>query len=148
MSNKDYTQYSEKNENKEIVDETITNTGETSEDLKGDSMIAPDFDAKDEIENPEAQNNETEPCDPEVETDKPSTDPEDEIKPVIAVEGTVIGCSRLNVRREPSKDSQAIYILDKGSKVSVVKEESTEDFYKIHTMDIEGYCVKEFIDVK
>lgn len=56
--------------------------------------------------------------------------------------------AKLNVRKEPSKTSPAVYIFDKGSSVNVYPEESTEDFYKVATIDVEGYCMKEFITIE
>lgn len=106
---------------------------------------------------PEDQN------DPEVITD-PVTPvlPEDQNEPEVITEpennednsGTnllavVVNCAKLNVRKEASKDSEVVCIITKGDEVAVDLDASTEDFYKINTSNgIEGYCVKDFIEIK
>ena len=64
------------------------------------------------------------------------------------VEGMVVNCTRLNVRKEPNKNAKVIRILDKGNCVMIDLENSTEDFYKVSTPSGEGYCMKNFIEVK
>lgn len=136
--------------NEEIEQVVQTNGEENIETENNDTIIeAPDT-ASEELVNEILKNQEVEGKDevtPE-EPEKPQVDPEDEIKPTFVVEGTVTGCKKLNVRAEASKESQAIYILEKDASVMVDQNASTEDFYKIYTMDIEGYCVKEFISIK
>ena len=122
----------------EIVEENkdpeiITSTGETKEDLEGNSGVAPEI----ELELPDV-----EPAKPEDEK------PEDEIKPLGKSEGVVFGCMKLNVRVKPSKDSTVCYILNNGESVMVDLDESTEDFYKVYTINMDGYCMKEFISIK
>lgn len=70
--------------------------------------------------------------------------------PVAApIVGIVANCVRLNVREEPSIESDIVTILDKGSEVHIEDSESSEDFYKICTATgIDGFCMKKFIDVK
>lgn len=73
---------------------------------------------------------------------------EDVVGPVTElVEGVVIP-AKLNVRKEAKKTSTAVYILEKDATVMIDLSKSTNEFYKISTVDVEGYCVKEFIQVK
>ena len=117
-----------------VVDpEIITSTGQTIEDLEGNSVVAPQID----LELPEI-----EPAKPEDEK------PEEEIKPLGKSEGVVVKCAKLNVRVKPSKESTVCYILNNGESVMVDLDESTEDFYKVYTINMDGYCMKEFIDIK
>lgn len=64
------------------------------------------------------------------------------------VEGVVVNCARLNVRKEPSKAAKVLRVFEKGNIVMVDLENSTEDFYKVLTPSGEGYCMKDFIEVK
>ena len=55
----------------------------------------------------------------------------------------------LNVRKEPNIDSEIIYRLDYSSLVMIDEENSTDEWYKIRTLNnIEGYCMKEYITLK
>lgn len=130
MGHKNYTKYSENSEqvvNNEVqVNEAdvvnVTPVNEIPEDEKvvdGVNIIT-------EVEKPE------EPEEPEVKH----------------AEGTVVGCSRLNVRKEPNTDAKVIRIFNKGDFVAVDLENSTEDFYKVSTPSGEGYCMKNFIEIK
>ena len=57
--------------------------------------------------------------------------------------------AKLNVRKQPSKDSEVLEIITKNSEVEFIGEETHEVFYKIRTKSgTEGYCMKEFINIK
>ena len=88
---------------------------------------------------------------PEVEPEAElEVQPEEIVKTIL--EGSLNGCSKLNMRKEASKDSEIVYVLSKDSVFTICLEESTEDFYKVYTSNeeilVEGYCLKEFINVK
>ena len=75
---------------------------------------------------------------------------ENKIKNVedIAVTGIVTNCVKLNVRKEPNKDSDIISVLNQYTEVNIDLTNSTEDFYKITTFDgLDGYCMKIFIAI-
>lgn len=63
-------------------------------------------------------------------------------------EGVITGCSKLNVRSEAKTDSDVIRVLNKGDKVTIILDESTEDFYRVSIETTEGFCMKKFIEVK
>lgn len=67
-------------------------------------------------------------------------------------QATIIGYTKLNVRKNPSKDSEVVCIITKDSSVTVNYDESTEDFYKVYVnvdnAPYEGFCMKEFISIK
>ena len=67
-------------------------------------------------------------------------------------QATIIGYTKLNVRKNPSKDSEVVCIITKDSSVTVNYDESTEDFYKVYVnvdnVPYEGFCMKEFISIK
>ena len=121
----------------EVEPEIITSTGQTKEDLEGESMKAPEIEPELPEVGPEASSDMNE-----------EENTEEEPKPIIRVEGTVGNCDRLNVRVKPSKDSTVCYILNNGDSVMVNLEESTEDFYKVYTINMDGYCMKQFINIK
>lgn len=66
-------------------------------------------------------------------------------------DGFVSGCEKLNVRKESSKESDVLCILEKGSEVQVdlTEDNTSEEFYKIITPSgVEGYCMKKFITIR
>lgn len=65
------------------------------------------------------------------------------------VKGVVSGCKMLNVRKESSKESDVITILNEDSEVQIDESETSDEFYKIVTpTGVEGYCMKKFIIIK
>ena len=62
------------------------------------------------------------------------------------VYGVVHNCTKLNVRKQPSKDSEIVFVLNEGSEVSIDEENSTEEWYSItHASGVEGFCMKQFV---
>ena len=76
----------------------------------------------------------------------------DDYKNSNIAQATIIGYTKLNVRKNPSKDSEVVCIITKDSSVTVNYDESTEDFYKVYAnvdnVPYEGFCMKEFISIK
>lgn len=63
-------------------------------------------------------------------------------------DGTIIKCTKLNVRETPNLDANIMCVLDKTSKVKVDVENSVGKFFKVVTeVGIEGYCLKEYVAV-
>lgn len=65
--------------------------------------------------------------------------------------GIVSGCTRLNVRKEPSTHPTAriATVVTSGSELRIDLEKSTEDWYKVTTESgVEGFCMKQFVTVK
>lgn len=62
--------------------------------------------------------------------------------------GIVTGCGQLNVRENPSKDAKVVCVVAKGNEVQIDLDNSTEDFYKVCASGKEGYCMKQFINIK
>ena len=59
----------------------------------------------------------------------------------------LVNCELLNVREEPSVESEVLTILKKNSEVMIDFDESTEDSYNIcNEAGIEGYRMKQFIE--
>ena len=76
--------------------------------------------------------------------------PQPEPAPEVPVKkGVVVNCDKLNVRKAPTKGSEAIAKITKGNEVIINEAESKGGFYKISTVSgIEGYCMKAYIEVK
>lgn len=73
----------------------------------------------------------------------------------VVTTGIVANCARLNVRKEADKEADVLCVISKGVNVAVNLDESTEDFYKVCTpagtgdlFGVEGYCMKQFIEIK
>ena len=115
--------------NEDVVFENIEMTKE--------ELIAAIEANREQTTNPEAEG--TEP-----EKDQPTTY---DICPA-----KINGCAKLNLRREPSKDSDVVCVITKKNTITVCRELSTEDFYKVHTTIgetlVEGYCMKQFIEIE
>ena len=74
------------------------------------------------------------------------TEPESEPpKPVLAY---VSGCVRLNIRKQPSLNSEIVGILNADDVVEIDHDESTDSFYKIVSPKAVGYCMKQYITIE
>lgn len=61
--------------------------------------------------------------------------------------GIVVGCEKLNVRKEPSVNSEVVFEFPRSMEVEIFAEKSTEDwFYVCNAAGIEGFCMKKYID--
>ena len=61
--------------------------------------------------------------------------------------GVVVGCEKLNVRKEPSINSEVVFQFPCSMEVEIFAEKSTEDwFYVCNAAGIEGFCMKKYID--
>ena len=74
-----------------------------------------------------------------------TTDVEDEavVTPTI---GIVCNCERLNVRKQPSTDSNILCVINEGDELQVVAENG--EWVNVCTSaGIEGYCMSKFVAV-
>ena len=72
---------------------------------------------------------------------------EPEVDAPITIPGMVIGCGKLNVRKEPKPTAAIVCEIMGNTELVINVNESTEDFYKIHTAaGVEGFCMKKFIE--
>ena len=63
--------------------------------------------------------------------------------------GTVVNCPRLRVREHPSINAVVAAEIDEGSEVVINEDKSTEEFYSVITATgLEGYCMKDYIQLK
>lgn len=67
--------------------------------------------------------------------------------------GFVANCEQLRIRNAPNTDSEILVIVNKGTKVEIDEELSTDDFYSVtaHCPDditVIGYAMKDFISIK
>ena len=82
-------------------------------------------------------------------------DPEPHMKdpntpaPEKPIKGIVSGCSKLNVRANPSRNANIIDIVPTGCTLSIIGSKSTAEWYCI--IDVfgkEAYCMKKFVTLK
>lgn len=59
--------------------------------------------------------------------------------------GIVANCSKLNLRKDPSKENEPLLVLTAGTKVQVHPEQSTEEWYFVKVDSVEGYCMKDYV---
>lgn len=85
---------------------------------------------------------------------KPNDEPQNPIADEVAesVEatkpvGVVVGCEKLNVRKEPSINSDVVFQFPCNMEVEIFIDKSTEDwFYVCNAAGIEGFCMKKYIE--
>ena len=59
----------------------------------------------------------------------------------------IVNCSKLNVRKGPSKNTDSLCVVEIGSKLEV--EPFNEEWIKVTTAEgVSGYCMLEFVDVE
>lgn len=62
--------------------------------------------------------------------------------------GVVTDCLKLNIRKEPSKDSEVAAIVTCLDELMIDLDASTDDWYAVYTAaGIEGFCMKKFVAV-
>lgn len=122
MSKKhNYSQYSNKNKQNENVEETLV----------------------EEVTELEVTETEVIPAEVKMEVAETVSD-----LPEIPATGTVVGCTKLNVRAYPASNADIVCIVDGGAPVEVIAAKTTIDWAAVVTeAGIEGYCMRKFIDV-
>lgn len=79
--------------------------------------------------------------------DKPFVNPEVVEKETVF--GSVSNCKKVNVRKDASKDSDVLVVLDAGEKVEIEIEKSTDTFHGVKTRaGIYGFIMKDFLAVE
>ena len=63
--------------------------------------------------------------------------------------GVVTDCLKLNIRKEPHKDSEVVAIVTCLDELRIDPDASTDDWYAVcTTAGIEGFCMKKFVTVR
>lgn len=63
--------------------------------------------------------------------------------------GVVTDCLKLNIRKEPNKDSDVVVIVTCLEELKIDLDASTDDWYAVCTVTgIEGFCMKKFVAVR
>lgn len=71
---------------------------------------------------------------------------EEVVKDII---GVVTDCLKLNIRKEPNKDSDVVVIVTCLDELKIDLDASTDDWYAVCTVTgIEGFCMKKFVAVR
>lgn len=139
-----------------MTNEEIKNTEEVvNDEIETAASNEGEENANNETEITEVvvNNNETviEPVE-ETEQNEEQNEDQNEIQPDEVKEACVVKCEKLNVRKEASKTAEVVCVISKDAALTVSITKSTEDFYKVYTINnevlVEGYCVKDFIKIK
>lgn len=77
-----------------------------------------------------------------VEETKPIVDTKPEI-----IYGKVVGCTKLNVRKEPIVTSDIVRTVNKDEKIVINLDKSNDEFYSVRLGAIKGYCMKKYIEI-
>ena len=83
---------------------------------------------------------------------EPATNTTPEAQTPAAVFGIVVNCAKLNIRAEANAKAEVLCVIDADTVVEIIEEESTDDFYAV-SFDkddklVEGYCMKQYIEIK
>ena len=61
----------------------------------------------------------------------------------------IINCGRLNVREHPDPEANVLTTIGSSDEVMVSINESVDNYYRVCTVaGIEGYCVKDYLQLK
>lgn len=72
---------------------------------------------------------------------------QEQVAVTVTQKGVINGCEKLNVRTNPTIDSEVVCVINKNDEVII--EEALGDWYSVTTKDgDEGYCMSKFITVK
>ena len=111
----------------EVTEETLNEVEETTNEIEETTEEVTDEVTEPEVIVPSIENN--------VENNE--------------VIGKISGFEKLYVRKEASKDSEPVGIVTDKDDLSIDIAHSTDDFYKVITSNgLEGYCIKQFINIK
>lgn len=75
-------------------------------------------------------------------------------EPVEETPETLIGVvsvngKQLNIRKEPSTNSDRVSVVEDGTVLMIEPDKSSEDWFKIYTeAGVEGFCMKKFVTLK
>lgn len=127
-----YSQYSNKpkHENTKVADELLNPIAEAKMDVEP------------EVVKPNAVKETTAVVRPALvnETIETKTLPE-------TVSGMVVGCAKLNVRKEPNLTADIVCALNVQSEIEIDVEKSNKEWFYICTATgIEGYCMRKFVE--
>lgn len=62
--------------------------------------------------------------------------------------GQVHSCTKLNIRKEPSKAAEIVAVVDRDDFLAIDFEQSNDEWYSVCTVaGISGYCMAEFVAV-
>ncbi len=63
--------------------------------------------------------------------------------------GVVTDCLKLNIRKEPNKDSDVVVVVTCLDELKIDPDNSTDEWYAVCTVTgIEGFCMKKFVAVR
>lgn len=139
--NHNYSQYSNKNNQRVNRDNAVKPVEKASPEVKmvvehAETTVKPVYKPVENTVKPVA----TPEIKPVVETVNTVTVPE-------TVEGVVANCAKLNVRVAPNIDADVIGVLDAMSEIEIDVNKSTRDWFHVCTaVGIEGYCMRKYID--
>lgn len=132
---------SNKNYNKMYKPGNTTESQEMPDIAASEVTVAPEAPVE-----PEVTATPVAPVEPEAPAAPVNTEPEKVEETVSAV---VVNCAKLNVREEPIPNAKVIAVIDASSEVIICGKEGFGNYYKVCTASgIEGYCVKDFLELK
>ena len=148
MSKKNYTKYSENKNNENVtieeVNEVIESNEEENNEINVEPIVEEELNIDEENKDSQVDNNtELKEIQNENNVEK------DSIK--VFINGMVANCKKLNVRSEAKKDSDVLCVINEGTELRM-DDKLINDFYKVYFeyegIIVEGYCLKDFIELK
>ena len=80
-----------------------------------------------------------------VETVEPAETVEEAVEDIPNIEGKVVKCMKLNVRKNPKKDADILRVITVNTRIKIDMDKSNKTWYKLANVD--GYVMKEFIEI-
>lgn len=72
---------------------------------------------------------------------------QEQVATIVTQKGFVNGCEKLNVRTNPTIDSEVVEIINESDEVTI--KDVVNEWYSVTTKDgNEGYCMSKYITVK
>ena len=129
QNRRNYNQYANKPEPEQVKEETVEEVIEPVEEIV-EEIIEPSEETIEEVTEIE-------------ETVEEMTEAEED-----TTEATFgkVNCSKLNVRKEPSINSNPLCIVEYGTRMEI--NEFNGEWIKVLTLDgVSGYCMRKFVDL-
>lgn len=62
--------------------------------------------------------------------------------------GVVKDCTRLNIRKQPTLNSEIITTIVSGTYVNIETSNPDEDWVLVNVKDLKGYCMSKYIELQ
>ena len=117
---------------------------EETKSIVEETTVANEVDIEPEIDITPDVTTETEPeTTPAIENEEFTHEAEPETVP-----GTVVNCSRLNIRKNPDANAKVLCVVRASDEVEIEVDDDLIGWYHVHTASgVDGYCMEQYIEI-